>query len=216
MLENAEKEIVGKINDFLLPCQQPETIGLYFGSFNPIHNGHLKLAKYITANRIADEVWFVVSPCNPLKQQDELLDETLRMEMVKLATETEDTLKVCDVELSLPTPSYTIDTLNVLKKQYPNNNFVLLIGSDNALAFDRWKNYKEILNEYKIMVYPRLNYDFAEILQKFPQMQILDTPFYDISASKIREKIKKQDLEITKQWLQEPVSAFIEENKLYQ
>ena len=114
-------------------------VGLYFGSFNPVHTGHIHLAKYLTDNNLVDEVWFVISPCNPLKDQTGLIDEYLRLDMLMLAIKDNPRFKVCDIEFTMPIPSYTVDTLAELHKQFADIQFTLLIGSDNALVFDKWK-----------------------------------------------------------------------------
>jgi len=188
-------------------------VALYFGSFNPIHLGHTQLAEYLTDNKMADEVWFVVSPCNPLKQQAGLLDEYLRLDMLMLAIRNKEHFKACDVEFTMPIPSYSIDTLHELSLQYPDYQFQLIIGSDNALVFDKWKNSQEILAEYPVLVYPRHGYNFSEVANQYPQMQLLDTPYYDISSTEIRQAlVQKKDIT---QWLHPSVYEFIKENKLY-
>jgi nicotinate-nucleotide adenylyltransferase len=189
-------------------------IGLYFGSFNPIHIGHLKLANYLIDNQIIDEVWFVVSPCNPLKKQSELLDEYIRLDMLIAAIQNQPKFKVCDIEFTMSIPSYSIDTLHLLSSQFTDYQFALIIGSDNALVFDQWKNHQQLLNEFPVLVYPRKGYDFAEIADKYPQMQLLNTPIYDISSTQIRDFIaQKKD---ASQWLHPSVYQFIIENNLYQ
>jgi len=189
-------------------------IGIYSGSFNPIHLGHLQLAGYLIDNNVVDEVWFVVSPCNPLKNQEDLIDEYIRLEMVVFAIKDQKGIKASDIEFTMPIPSYSIDTLHELTLEYPNFQFKLIIGSDNALVFDQWKQYEKLLDEYPVLVYPRKGYDFAEVAQKYPQMQLLDTPFYDISSTQIREFIvQKKDVS---QWLHPSVYQFIIENNLYQ
>lgn len=188
-------------------------VGLYFGSFNPIHTGHLSLAKYLVEHRIVDEVWFVVSPNNPLKSEKGLLNHQLRFDMVKLAVKDNPSFKVCDVEFSMPVPSYTIDTLHLLRQTYPDIDFTLLIGSDNALVFDKWKNYQDILKEFPVLVYPRKGYDFKEVEAKFLQMKLLDTPFYDISSTEIRKRIVgNEDYSV---YVTPEVEEFIKENNLY-
>jgi nicotinate (nicotinamide) nucleotide adenylyltransferase len=188
-------------------------IGLYFGSFNPVHNGHLKLAEYLIDNQIVDEVWFVVSPCNPLKKQSDMLDEYIRLDMLMLAIEQQPKLKASDIEFIMPIPSYTIDTLHELTKQFPENQFKLLIGSDNALVFDQWKNYTQILKEYPILVYPRMSFDFSEVKDLYPQMQLLNSPYFNISSTQIRQSIaQKKDVS---QWLHPSVNKFIIENEFY-
>lgn len=188
-------------------------IGIYSGSFNPVHNGHTQLAQYLIDNKLVDEVWFVVSPCNPLKNQHDLLDEYIRLEMLLMAIKNQPGFKASDVEFTMPIPSYSIDTLHELKLQFPENKFSLIIGSDNALVFDKWKNPQQILEKFSVLVYPRSGYDFAEVASKYPEMQLLDTPFYDISSTHIREQIaQKKD---ASQWLHPNVYQFILENQLY-
>jgi len=194
--------------------QSKKRIGIYSGSFNPIHLGHQKLATYLVENQFLDEVWFVVSPCNPLKMPFEILDEYIRLDMLMLAIHNQPHLKVSDVEFIMPVPSYTIDTLHVLSSQFPDFEFSLIIGSDNALAFNQWKNYEQILAEYPVLVYPRREYNFEEVSEKYPQMQILSTPYYNISSTQIRDFIA-QKKDVTP-WLHPSVYQFIIENNLYQ
>ena len=189
-------------------------IGIFSGSFNPVHLGHQKLAEYLIENQFVDEVWLVVSPCNPLKNQSELLDEYIRLDMLMLSIQQHPHFKACDVEFCMPIPSYSIDTLHVLLSQYPNYQFFLIIGSDNALVFDQWKDYPKILNEFSVLVYPRRGYDFTEVAEKYPQMHLLSTPLYDISSTQIRDYIsQKKDVS---NWLHPSVYQFIMENNLYE
>ena len=189
-------------------------IGIYSGSFNPIHSGHQQLAQYLIEHKLVDEVWFVVSPCNPLKNQRDLIDEYIRLEMVVFAISDQHGLKASDIEFTMPIPSYSIDTLHELSSQYPDFQFNLIIGSDNALVFDQWKEYEKLLAEYPVLVYPRKGSDFAEVAQKYPQMQLLDSPYYDISSSQIREWIaQKKDVA---KWLHPSVYQIIIVNNLYQ
>ena len=125
-----------------------KSIGLFFGSFNPIHLGHTNLAEYIFRFSGVDEIWFIVSPRNPLKEQSELIDENLRLKMLQLATGDKDYLVASDIEFDLPKPSYTIKTLNTLSEIFPEDDFILLIGSDNMQIFDQWKDYQTILDDY--------------------------------------------------------------------
>jgi len=188
-------------------------IGIYSGSFNPIHVGHQKLASYLIENNIVDEVWLVVSPCNPLKQQSELIDEYIRIELLLLAIQDQPNIKASDIEFSMPIPSYTIDTLHLLSAQYPENQFQLIIGSDNAHVFNQWKNYEQLLEEYPVLVYPRTGFDFDVVTNKYPQMRLLSSPKYNISSTQIREYIaQKKDVS---QWLHPSVIQFIKENNLY-
>jgi len=189
-------------------------IGIYSGSFNPIHVGHQKLANYLIENKIVDEVWLVVTPCNPLKHKSELIDEYIRIEILLLAIHNQPHIKASDIEFTIPIPSYTIDTLHLLSSQYPENQFYLIIGSDNAHVFDQWKNYQQLLEEYPILVYPRTGFDFNIIAHRYPQMHLLSSPLYNISSTQIRDYIaQKKDVS---QWLHPSVLQFIKYNNLYQ
>lgn len=188
-------------------------IAIYSGSFNPIHKGHIKLAEYMLAAHLVDEVWFVVSPCNPLKDKKELIDHFLRLDMVIAAIKNRSELKASDVEFDMPIPSYSIDTLNRLKENFPEHNFSLLVGSDNALVFDQWKNYSEILEKFKVFVYPRRDYDFSFVASRFPQMVLLDSPLYDVSSTQIRNAIAEN--QSINEWVDTSVIEYIEENELY-
>lgn len=189
-------------------------IALFFGSFNPFHNGHFGLGEYVVNNHAFNEVWYVVSPCNPLKNQSELIDENLRLEMLVGAIKSNPAMKACDIEFEMPKPSYTIDTLQLLSKQYPHCNFTLMIGSDNALVFNQWKDYKQILSGFKVLVYPRSGYDFELVKDLYPTMQLIQSPVFDISSTEIRSLIKQQ--KDISNWVHPSVAEFINENSLYQ
>jgi nicotinate-nucleotide adenylyltransferase len=191
-----------------------KSIGLFFGSFNPIHLGHTALARYIFEFSGVDEIWFIVSPVNPLKERSELIDEHLRLDMLELAIEGKEYLKISDIEFDMPQPSYTINTLQKLSKKYPEDNFILLIGSDNMQIFDQWKDYQTILDDYSILVYPRRGFDYEPFEEKYPDMHVLEeAPFFEISSTEIRELIRNnQD---TSRWLDPDVYQLIKENKLY-
>ncbi|MDG1859371.1 MAG: nicotinate (nicotinamide) nucleotide adenylyltransferase, partial [Emcibacteraceae bacterium] len=131
-------------------------IGLYFGSFNPIHVGHLIIAQYMIQRDDIDAVWFVVSPQNPFKNKTTLLQDYHRLALVRIATEDEPKFKAEDIEFGLPQPSYTIDTLTYLKEKHPDKNFSLLMGEDNLRGFNKWKNYEQILANHHLFVYPRI------------------------------------------------------------
>lgn len=188
-------------------------IAIYSGSFNPIHLGHQKLAEYLIDKQLVDEVWFVVSPCNPLKDSTSQMDEFVRLDMVVAAISGNPQLKASDVEFAMPVPSYTIDTLHQLTKLYPEHEFALMIGSDNAIIFDQWKNYQELLETYPVFVYPRKGFEFSTVADVYPQMQLLDSPNYDISSTQIREMIKNGK-DVTN-WLIPGVLEYIRENSLY-
>lgn len=185
------------------------------GSFNPIHIGHQELANYLIDKNLVDELWFVISPCNPLKKQTDLLNEHLRLIMVELSIKDDTRLKTCDIEFDMSIPSYTVDTLKKLTEKYTDIEFSLIIGSDNALVFDKWKDYTDIIKEYPIWVYPRLGYDFNEVKDKYPQMVLLSTPYYDISSTQIRNSIFSGNRKDIKCWLNPYVYKLIKKNKLY-
>ena len=165
-----------------------EKVGLYFGSFNPIHYGHLIVANHILMNSDLDKIWFVVSPQNPFKKASELEDNTLRLDLVKLAIEGNENFFASDVEFSLSQPSYTIDTLKVLANLEPQKEFVIIMGEDNLVNFHKWKNYQEILDNYNIYVYPRQGSDNTETPQH-PNIHLIDAPIINISSTYIRELI---------------------------
>jgi nicotinate-nucleotide adenylyltransferase len=163
-------------------------VGLYFGSFNPIHIGHLIIANHIVNNAEVDEVWFVVSPHNPLKKSSSLLNEQHRYSLVKIAIEDEKKLKASNVEFSMPKPSYTIDTLIYLSEKFKRHHFTLIIGSDSYQNFEKWKNYKQIILNYNILIYPRSS---LQIKYNLPSnVKIADAPLIEISSTQIRKYIK--------------------------
>lgn len=163
-------------------------VTLYFGSFNPIHVGHMALADFIVDNDIADEVWLVVSPHNPLKDKNSLWNDDFRLNLVCAAVASADRIKVSDVEFYLPQPNYTINTLEFLSKNNPETEFSLLIGADNLAIFDKWYRYEDIIAGYRLYVYPRP--DAHPDLSRFPEVCMIDAPLYDISSTEIRCKIE--------------------------
>jgi|TARA_R110000737_G_scaffold285403_3_gene291956 nicotinate-nucleotide adenylyltransferase len=163
-------------------------VGLYFGSFNPIHVGHLIIADTMQDQTDLDEVWFIVSPQNPLKSSRSLLHEFDRLKMVELATADHFKFKVKDVEFHMPRPSYTIDTLTYLSEQYPSHEFSLILGGDNLNHFHKWKNSEELLNQYKIYVYPRPGKNKSV---DHKNIEFVEAPLLDISATFIRKTISK-------------------------
>lgn len=174
--------------------EKRENIGLYFGSFNPIHYGHLILANYIVENTNMDKICFVVSPHNPLKDKNILIEDKIRLELVRLAIEDNPLFSVSDIEFSLPKPSYTINTLQYLKTLYPHNTYSLIMGQDNLENFDKWKDYNKILDNYDIYVYPRENSKYQP-LQTNKHIHLLTPPLINISSSYIRSLIKnKKDI----------------------
>ena len=163
-------------------------IGLYFGSFNPIHTGHLIIANYIANNTELDEVWFVISPQNPFKNTGSLLNEQHRLSLVKIAIDGEKKLKTSNVEFKLPKPSYTADTLIYLAEKYPTKKFSIIMGSDGYQNIEKWKNYKYIINNYNIFIYQRPSFEIKNTLSK--NIKIVDAPLLEISSTLIRKNIK--------------------------
>ncbi|MBK8659162.1 MAG: nicotinate-nucleotide adenylyltransferase [Bacteroidetes bacterium] len=187
-------------------------IGLFFGSFNPVHNGHLMLANYICETTDLKKVWLVVSPQNPFKQKDSLLSEYDRLHLIQLAIENNINLKASDIEFKLPQPSYTIDTLTHLKEKYPQHEFSLIMGSDNLASLHKWKHYQQILDNHDLYVYKRRGFE-ANALKTKRTVTILDFPFIDISATFIRQNIKNGvSMEF---FLPEKVWNYVNENRLY-
>jgi nicotinate-nucleotide adenylyltransferase len=164
-------------------------IGLYFGSFNPIHTGHLIIANHIANNTELDEVWFVVSPQNPFKNTNSLLNEQHRLSLVKIAIEGEKKLKASNVEFKLPKPSYTADTLLYLSEKYPKHIFSIIIGSDSFQNIEKWKNYKYITNNYNIFIFQRSSF---LVENKAKNITIVDAPLLEISSTQIRKNIKEK------------------------
>ena len=164
-------------------------IGLFFGSFNPIHVGHLIIANFMATQSDLKEVWLVVSPQNPLKKKSSLANDYDRLNLVRLAIGDNPKLRASDVEFSLPKPSYTVDTLTHLRDKYPNKQFVLIMGGDNLATLHKWKNYELLLRDYEIYVYQRPSYDLGE-LAAHSNVKIFEAPLMQISASYIRKWLK--------------------------
>lgn len=162
--------------------------GIFGGSFNPIHIGHLALANYLCEYEGLDELWFMITPHNPLKKQAELMPDNFRLELAKLAIKGYDKFKVSDFEFSLPQPSYTIHTLDALKESYPEREFHLIIGADNWQLFHKWKESKRMLRENKILVYPRSGSMIAQGSLP-PNVQAVDAPLIEVSSTFIRNAI---------------------------
>lgn len=163
-------------------------VGIYGGSFNPIHNGHIALAEAFLRQAKLDEVWFMVSPQNPLKANTSLLDDKIRFKMVQKVLRHKRNLIACDYEFYLSKPSYTWDTLQRLSNDFPQHQFTLLIGSDNWTAFDRWYHHEDILQNYKIVIYPRLG-DEIDKNELPDSVSLLNAEFINISSTEIRERI---------------------------
>jgi nicotinate-nucleotide adenylyltransferase len=185
-------------------------IGLYFGSFNPIHVGHLIIAETLYDRSDLDEVWFVVSPQNPLKKKQSLAHEHDRLRMVELAIEDNFNFRASDVEFRMPRPSYTIDTLTYLTEQYPQHQFCLFLGSDNLDQLKKWKNYKQILEHHAVIVYPRPG-EPKEF--DHPSIRVINAPLLDISATFIRKSI--QEGKSVHYLIPESVADYIRDKKLF-
>jgi nicotinate-nucleotide adenylyltransferase len=164
-------------------------IGLYFGSFNPVHVGHLIIANHIVNIEEVDEVWFVVSPQNPFKNAAGLLNEQHRLSLVKIAIEGEKKLKATNVEFKMPRPSYTIDTLTVLSDKFPQHSFSVILGSDGFQNIEKWKNYKQIINNYNIYIYNRPSFEITKELTS--NIKVVNAPLLEISSTQIRQNIKE-------------------------
>ena len=188
-------------------------VGLYFGSFNPIHIGHLLIANYILHELKLDQIWFVISPQNPLKRSATLLNEYHRLHLVRLAIEGENGLKASDIEFKLPKPSYTVDTLAYLHEKYPGDEFSIIMGSDSFQNLSKWKNYHWLLQHYPIYIYKRPGYDVGPGYPDAREVKILDAPLLPISSTKIRQMIKKG--ESVRYWLPDSVREEIEKSGYY-
>lgn len=164
--------------------------GLYFGSFNPVHIGHLAIANFMIEFSELEQLWFVVSPHNPLKEKKSLLKDYHRLEMVRLAVEGDDRFRVSDIELKLPTPSYTIDTLTYLEEKHPGREFQLVMGSDGLRTFHKWKHADLIVRNYHRLIYPRPGEDSAK-LANIPNATVVNAPLMEISSSFIRQAVRE-------------------------
>lgn len=194
-----------------MPIDKIQTVGILGGSFNPIHIGHLMLAQYLTQWGYVDSVWLTLSPLNPLKDPGSLIPDLKRLAMITLATKGAVNIETCDIELSMPRPSYTIDTLDLLSKRHKNKHFKLIIGSDNWRIFDRWRDSQRILDDYGVIVYPRDGYT---VDSKFVDgMELVEAPTVNISSTFVRNAIiKGRDISY---FLPQGVYKYICDNRLY-
>lgn len=189
-------------------------IGLFFGSFNPIHIGHLIVANTIAESNEVGQVWFVVSPQNPFKKKHTLAHEFDRIHMVRLAIGDNPKFNVTDIEFRMPQPSYTIDTLTYLSEKYPQHQFSLIIGTDNLASLPKWKNYEQILNYYSILVYPRPDVELpASTLLTHPNVKIIEAPLLAISATYIRHCVQQN--KSIRYLVPQEVADYIHAKKLY-
>lgn len=187
-------------------------VGLFFGSFNPIHVGHLAIANVMVETADFDQVWFVVSPQNPLKKDEGLAHEFDRMDMVEAAIYDNTKLRATDIEFNMPKPSYTVDTLAYLSDKYPNYEFSLIIGEDNLRSFPKWKNHQAILDEYGLYVYPRPN-TAASALKDHPSVTWVKAPLFDISATFIWQMLQRN--KSIRYLVPDPVIEIITSRKLF-
>ncbi|MFY0606352.1 MAG: nicotinate-nucleotide adenylyltransferase [Cyclobacteriaceae bacterium] len=188
-------------------------VGLFFGSFNPIHVGHLIIANVIRETTPIDEIWFVVSPQNPFKKNKGLLHEFDRIDLVRAAIEDDYHFKASDVEFGMPRPSYTIDTLTVLAEKYPQHEFSLIIGEDNLGSFRKWKNHQSILEHFQLIVYPRPHSKPSDLLDH-ESVLVVEAPMMEISATLIRKMIKSN--QSIKYLVPHRVEELIKGKKYYQ
>ena len=192
-------------------------VGLFFGTFNPIHVGHLVLAEYMLNFADIDELLFVVTPHNPFKQKSTLLPDRTRLHLVNLAIDGEVNMRASDIEFDLPQPNFTAQTLLFLRDKYPQTTFSIIMGEDNLRTFHKWRNYESILEQHPILVYPRIGEvpeDQNDILEKYPQATLVDAPRMEISASLIRQSFK--DGKPLKNLLPKAVFSYIEGSNLFQ
>ena len=187
-------------------------IGLFFGSFNPIHVGHLVIGNFMATQTDLDKVWLVVTPQNPLKPKNSLANDYDRLHLVRLALEANEHLEASKIEFDLPKPSYTIDTLTYLKEKYPQHEFVLIMGGDNIAALHKWKNYELILKYHQIYVYRRPNYELGE-LATHPSVQLFEAPLMQISASYIRKCLREGHP--VQYLVTEPVHKYLMDGNMY-
>lgn len=186
------------------------SIGIFGGSFNPIHKGHVALARQLLRRAQLDEVWFLVSPQNPLKPQSSLLDDNMRLEMARLALKDELHLVASDYEFHLPRPSYTWNTLQHLSQDYPQHRFTLLIGADNWQLFSRWRNSRDILANYSVVIYPRDGYPVDETTLP-PNVRLVKTRLYNMSSTLVRQLLAER--KSVRRYLHPKVIDFIKENQ---
>lgn len=185
-------------------------IGLYFGSFNPIHIGHLIIASHVANNTDIEQVWFVLSPQNPLKEASSLLNEYHRLYLIQLAIENDSRLKASNIEFKLPRPSYTIDTLTYIQEKYPTDTFSIIIGSDSFQNISKWKNYTVLLQNYSVYIYSRPGFEVHNVSSN---IHLLKAPLLEISSTQLRQAIKEG--KSIKYLLPEKVQEEIERNGYY-
>jgi nicotinate-nucleotide adenylyltransferase len=210
MIFCGQKQKLTKLSKILF--QDNMFTGLFLGSFNPIHVGHLLIANYVVEYTPLEEIWFVISPHNPLKDKNTLIDEHHRLMMVKSSIQNDGRFRACDVEFSLPKPSFTIDTLRKLKSLYPERKFAIVMGSDGLETFEKWKDYKEIINISERFIYPRAIESEGSSL-KVENGTFINAPFLEISSTFIRKAIK--DGKDIRYFVPENVWLYIHRHGLY-
>lgn len=189
-------------------------IGLFFGSFNPIHIGHLIIANHLAEHSDLDQVWFVVTPRSPFKMGDDLLDDHHRLEMVWLAIEDYDKLRHCDDEFRLPKPNYSINTLNHLRDKHPDKSFSIIMGTDNMMGFDGWKDYELILRDFDLYVYPRIfEGEIPERFKSHDRVTYVDAPLIELSSTFIRQAIANGKQ--VRPMMPEPAWNYLDEMNFY-
>jgi nicotinate-nucleotide adenylyltransferase len=187
-------------------------IGLFFGSFNPVHNGHLIIANHILNESDLAKIWFIVSPQNPFKQAESLLNNYDRLHLLNKATENDQRLKASDIEFTLPKPSYTVTTLAYLKDKYPTDEFSIIMGSDSFQNLNKWKNYQTIIEYYQLIIYKRPGFEVLNNLEA--NILTMDAPLLEISATYIRELLKRN--KSIKYLVPENIEEEIKNNRFFQ
>lgn len=189
-------------------------IGIFGGSFNPIHSGHAIIAHHIITSGVVDRLWLMVSPVNPLKvDKEQQVKDTDRLRMVEMVTRPLENVETSAFEFTMPKPSYTVDTLNALQAKFPDDEFYLVTGADNWVIFDRWRNNEEILAKYHLLVYPRLGYDVVIPEELRDRVTLVDAPIIELSSTMVRERLAK-GLSV-RYYVPDEVLSYIERNNLY-
>ena len=189
-------------------------IGIFGGSFDPIHTGHAIIAHHIISSGLVDQLWMMVSPVNPLKAGNERhVTDADRLRMVEMVTRTLDGVETSAFEFNMPRPSYTIDTLNALQETFPDKEFYMVIGADNWAVFDRWRNSEEILSKYHILIYPRLGYEVVIPDEWQDRVTLVNAPIIELSSTQIRERLAQG--KSARYYVPDDVLNYIERNNLY-
>ena len=189
-------------------------IGIFGGSFNPIHSGHAIIAHHIITSGVVDRLWLMVSPVNPLKVDHERqVADTDRLRMVEMVSRPLEHVETSAFEFTMPKPSYTIDTLNALQAKFPDDEFCLIIGADNWVVMDRWRNSEEILAKYHVLVYPRQGYDVVIPRELQERVTLVEAPVIELSSTMVRERLAQG--KSVRYYVPDEVLGYIERNKLY-